>query len=162
MITPGWLPVRPRSALRRRTLPYTPLPRRRMRRIVPKAARPAITVDTEVMLFDHAAELPVATVRRAPTMRLTLWAGDLQRWLLARWQWLRPRTIPVLVAMAGMFAVLRAVDYLANPPAAQLSLSIDTAPEPPLMYIDGKPYRGDQQVPELSSTSYRVRLVVQQ
>ncbi|HEU0032234.1 MAG TPA: hypothetical protein VFQ53_16480 [Kofleriaceae bacterium] len=63
------------------------------------------------MLFDtHRSELPVATVRsRQWSIAI---AGDLQRWLIARWRWLHPRVVPVVVALAGMVALLGAADYL--------------------------------------------------
>ncbi|MBA3453892.1 MAG: hypothetical protein H0T42_12425 [Deltaproteobacteria bacterium] len=67
------------------------------------------------MLFDHKGELPVATVRRAPGSQVDLVASDLRRWLAARWQWFKPRTIPVAVAFVGMLGVLQAVSYLSQP-----------------------------------------------
>lgn len=64
------------------------------------------------MLFDRGRELPVATVYGAPLR------DQLVRWFAARWAWLRPRALPVAVALVGMFVVLNAVNYLAHPPAA--------------------------------------------
>jgi hypothetical protein len=69
------------------------------------------------MLFDQVRELPVATLRRAPRARLGLVVGHLRRWLSLRWHWFRPRTVPVLVAMLGMVAVLQSVSYLSHPSA---------------------------------------------
>ena len=68
------------------------------------------------MLFDRGpAELPSATVRpRDSRAYMTALAGALQRWLAARWQWLRPRTLPCAIAALGMIAVLAAADYLAH------------------------------------------------
>jgi hypothetical protein len=71
------------------------------------------------MIFDQPpAELPVATLRpRDSASQLLL---DARGWLAARWQWLRPRAIPVAVAFAGMIGVLVAASYLRdlahNPP----------------------------------------------
>ncbi len=114
MIGPGCLP-RPR-ALRRRTLAYTRLPRRRSRR-GKELARAGGQVNHEIVIFDHGpAEFPVARVRpRDPGSRALVLLGDLKLWLAARWSWLRPRTIPVLVAVAGMLFVLMSADYLAHP-----------------------------------------------
>jgi hypothetical protein len=71
------------------------------------------------MLFDRMRELPMATVRRAPHGQLAVLGGDLRRWLDVRWKWLRPRTVPVLVAVASLFAVMESVSYLARPPAIE-------------------------------------------
>ncbi|MGE5184241.1 MAG: hypothetical protein ACM31C_19365 [Acidobacteriota bacterium] len=69
------------------------------------------------MLFDHGpAEFPVARVMpRDPGSRVLVMLGDLQLWLAARWSWLRPRTIPVIVAVFGMMFVLMSADYLSHP-----------------------------------------------
>ena len=69
------------------------------------------------MLFDPAGELPVATVRRVPGSHLELVASELKRWALARWQWFKPRTIPVTVAFVGMLGVLQVMNHLSQPPA---------------------------------------------
>lgn len=79
------------------------------------------------MWFDTPGELPVATVLRGRATVTERALGALQGWLAARWTWLRPRTVPVLVALAGMVAVIQAVDYLAHPPADQLA---SRAPQP--------------------------------
>jgi hypothetical protein len=154
-VSPGWLPGQPRALVRRRTLPYTPGRRRRSpaRRT---SLRPNMG-DTELMLFDQVRELPVATVRRAPRSQFALLVGDLQRWMATRWRWFRPRTVPVLVAFAGMLGVLQAVDYLSHPQVE----SVATATEP-MIYIDGTPYKNGTPMPDLEGTRYHVRLVVQQ
>jgi hypothetical protein len=66
------------------------------------------------MLFDlPPGELPRATLRpRRSRGQMSVWSGDFDRWLGARWTWLRPRVIPVLVAVAGMFAVIASANYL--------------------------------------------------
>ena len=129
MIGPGWLPARPRTlglSRRLRTLPYTRTRRPR------GAARRANAVNNEVMLFDGVRELPTATVRKAPDMRVGLLMGDLQRWLAARWSWFKPRTVPVLVAALGALAVVHSVNYLSHPPlvASAPTLSLESAPAP--------------------------------
>jgi hypothetical protein len=73
------------------------------------------------MLFDlPPGELPRATVRpRRSRAQMAAWSGDLTRWLGARWTWLRPRLLPVVVAFAGMFAMIASANYLrsfAQPP----------------------------------------------
>lgn len=72
------------------------------------------------MLFDRGSELPQATVRRAPAEWGDLIAGDFLRWSITRWQWLRPRLVPVVVAFIGMLGMLEAVDYLSHPPDAHV------------------------------------------
>lgn len=74
------------------------------------------------MIFDQPpAELPVATLRpRESGAQLLL---DVRGWLLSKWRWLRPRSIPVAVAFAGMLGVLASANYLrelAHQPPAQL------------------------------------------
>jgi hypothetical protein len=75
------------------------------------------------MLWDQARELPTATVLRAPRTGMARAIGGLTRWIDERWTWLRPRTVPVLVALVGMFAVLNAVNYLSRPPAAAIEMT---------------------------------------
>ncbi len=75
------------------------------------------------MLFDQARELPIATVLRAPRTGMARTIGGLSQWLGEHWAWLRPRTVPVLVALVGMFAVLNAVNYLSRPPAAAIEMN---------------------------------------
>jgi hypothetical protein len=75
------------------------------------------------MIFDQPpAELPIATLRpRESGAQLSI---DVRNWFAARWRWLRPRTIPVLVAFAGMIAVLASASYLrsfAHEPPEQLT-----------------------------------------
>jgi hypothetical protein len=114
VIGPGWMP-RPAAAMmgwrrRRRTLPYTP--RRARRKFVVSAPR---RMNDQEVIFDQRGELPVATlVPHERRTQVIAELGALRSWLAARWSWLRPRTVPVLVATAGMFAVLMSADYLAH------------------------------------------------
>ena len=99
------------------------------------------------MLFDGPpAELPIATIstpgpiRPAGTARLPpiwghqLWLGDLDRWLTERYRWIAARTIPLIVAVVSLFAILGAVKYAGlYARTSQLSLGVharvaDTAP----------------------------------
>lgn len=120
MIGPGWLPryrTRTTSPLDRRTLAYNPLGRRgRSRSRGQKQASVPRPVNTEIVAFDHGpVEFPVATVRpREARAQLIALAAALQAWLVARWQWLRPRSVPCAVAGLGMMAVLASADYLAH------------------------------------------------
>lgn len=111
----GLLPRYRSRALKRPTLAYTRLRRRAKARAKNQAPR-TTQVNTEIVLFDHGpAEFPVATVRpRHARARAIALVGALQQWLLARWRWLRPRTVPVAVAALGMAAVLKSADYLAQ------------------------------------------------
>jgi hypothetical protein len=89
------------------------------------------------MLFDAPRELPVATVRRAPaqTSVAARLAGAFVAWLEARWQWLRPRSIPVLVAALGMVAVINAVNYLGRAHAVSAQVSLTDAPSLPVTEV---------------------------
>lgn len=112
MIRIGQLPSMPRPlGARRRTMAYTG--RRLHRRRGPRSARAPgpDAVNTAAMIFDQPpAELPVATLRpRDSAAQLAL---DARGWLAARWQWLRPRAIPVVVAFAGMVGVIASASYL--------------------------------------------------
>jgi hypothetical protein len=67
--------------------------------------------DNDAMIFDQPpAELPVATLRPHDAGAQLLL--DVRGWLASRWQWLKPRAIPVAVAFAGMLAVLASAHYL--------------------------------------------------
>jgi hypothetical protein len=65
------------------------------------------------MLFDGTVDLPTATLRpSASEARHRVIAGHFYRWLALRWSWLRPRTVPIIVAFFGMLAILGATKYL--------------------------------------------------
>ena len=116
MIGPGWLPGYKPRPQRRHTLAYTRSRRRRARTRVIKEASETRVVNTEIVLFDHGpAEFPVATaVPREPRAWAIAIAADLKKWLVARWEWFRPRSVPCAVACLGMLAVLKSADYLAH------------------------------------------------
>jgi hypothetical protein len=141
MIGPGWMPSRPRplGRVRRSVLSYTAHRRRRRtarRSTVHLAADgTAGRCDTADMLFDGlAAELPTATLLPGTAeARRRVLGGHLRRWLDDRWAWLRPRTVPMIVAFAGMMAVLGTTKYLSSYAcgAPQRSFAIyDDAPAP--------------------------------
>jgi len=123
MISPGFICPRPRTLLKRHTLSYTRTRPRRERAQRTSANRAG--VDHGGMLWDQARELPTATVLRAPRTGMARALGGLSQWMRERWSWLRPRTLPAIVALVGMFAVLNAVNYLARPPAVAID---QTAP----------------------------------
>jgi hypothetical protein len=101
---PNWLWT---SRPRRLSYTWRPLPRRR-NRPAPSPAAPY----TEDMLFDQPPqELPVATMRARGRTAL---AAQLRGWFAAKWTWLRPRSVPVAVAFAGMLAVLASVNALTH------------------------------------------------
>lgn len=124
MIGPGWLPSRPRpiSPVRRGLLSYT-FRRRRRRGAPPRAAALRIPADgtalccnTIDMLFDGLpAELPTATlVPTAAHDRHRAIGGRIRQWFDDRWTWIRPRTVPLIAAFAGMIAVLGTTKYLSS------------------------------------------------
>jgi hypothetical protein len=123
MIGPGWMPSRPRPLGRMRrglqssTSSYLrKRPRRRRPELASQPVRdvPALECNTEVMLFDGSpAALPTARVRPStPQARHRMISGHIQQWLAQRWSWLRPRTVPMIVAFVGMLGVLGATKYL--------------------------------------------------
>jgi hypothetical protein len=121
VIGPGWLPgYRPRLGQgRKRTLAYTRTTsrkRRRSPRALKKQDVAPRAMNTEIVLFDHGpAEFPVATaVPREPRARLIATLADLKRWVAARWDWFKPRTVPCAVAGLGMVAVIASAHYLAH------------------------------------------------
>jgi len=99
------------------------------------------------MLFDRQAALPVATIRsRSPFARLASRARGSRA---AGWSWLRPRLVPVLVALTGMFAVLGSAEYLTRlarrtpadvepsaDPGRVAALHLDTDPQPGVLTIE--------------------------
>ena len=95
---------------KRRTPAYT------SRRTVPpsgSAARTPVTRNTGRMLFDaRPAELPVAELRSKT------WAASMRSRLrgkvLGRWQWMRPRLLPLAAATASAFALMGFTDYLSG------------------------------------------------
>jgi hypothetical protein len=102
-----------RPSRARRTLPYSG--RRRRSAISPRvtAAKPAAVADNEDMIFDQPpAELPVATL--VPRDGKTRMRADFYAWVAAKWNWFKPRTVPMLVAAAGMFAVIGSANWLRN------------------------------------------------
>jgi hypothetical protein len=123
VIGPGCIPWPAR--LRKRTLAYTRMRRGSYRR-APSArsqterensrAATRASVHHEIVIFDPGpAEFPVATVRPRDTRT---WAGvalgDLRRWVFARWTWLRPRCVPVIVAALGATLVIASAEYLSH------------------------------------------------
>lgn len=120
MIGPGWMPSQPRplGRVRRGLVCYARYARRRPRRRTERSqVRDAARSSSPELAFVGApAELPIATVLSSSGSQVL--AGDLQRWLVERWAWLRPRTIPLAVAGVAMMMMLGAVDHLTYAPPA--------------------------------------------
>ncbi|HET9991734.1 MAG TPA: hypothetical protein VFQ65_24565 [Kofleriaceae bacterium] len=78
--------------------------------------------DDQTVIFQSGpVEFPVATLRpHDPGSHVRALSGELARWLVAKWAWLRPRTVPVMVAALGLYAVLQSADYLRHVKAAPL------------------------------------------
>ncbi len=68
------------------------------------------------MLFDGLpAELPTATLLpTAAQDRHRALGGRIHQWFDDRWAWIRPRTVPLIAAFAGMIAVLGTTKYLST------------------------------------------------
>lgn len=117
MIGPGWMPSRPRPLGRRKLLVCSVgyARRRRTRRTRSATAQAASSAGWPL---DHEAggipsPLPTATLRTTAVAWHRVAAGDLQRWMTERWLWLRPRSVPIIVAFAAMLAMVDAVKHLA-------------------------------------------------
>ncbi len=109
MIGPGWMPSRPRPMAKvRRMVRYVPRGRRK-----PVVATAAAAPIDAVLFARSQAALPVATLmpRRGEGRRAVI-RGALGRWAEARWLWLRPRAIPLVVAFMSLVGVLDARSYL--------------------------------------------------
>ncbi|HET9622253.1 MAG TPA: hypothetical protein VFP84_12860 [Kofleriaceae bacterium] len=137
------MPSRPRPLKQplRRLVPYAPLPRRRTRAAgtgVHDAAQPA-NPDLEAprgVFAERRAALPVALLLpRRGEGRPAVLTGAFQRWLAARWMWVKPRFIPLLVATMGLLGVLNARSYLIKlaryGSAVHASPSMERAPDLP-------------------------------
>jgi len=122
VIGPGWMPSRPRPLpkLRRGPLYWLSLRggvsrRRRSRRDGASSHRDeacddAATCNTRRVLFDGPCiKLPVATLLASGSQ--TRRRMDLDRWLSLRWDWVRPRAVPLLAAFVGLLLSLGAVKY---------------------------------------------------
>jgi len=122
VIGPGWMPSRPRPLPRARRGPLYWLGYRasvggsaaRRRRSGRDAANrrddEPVACNTRRVLFDGPRiKLPVATLLAsgAHTRRRM----DLDRWLSLRWDWIRPRAVPLLAAFVGLLLSLGAVKY---------------------------------------------------
>lgn len=94
------------------------------------------------MIFDQPpAELPTATlVPRDGQSRLR---ADLYAWFAAKWRWFKPRTVPMIVAMLGMLAVIGSANYLRNFARRAPDRLVIEQPRSELTVItvDGKPMK---------------------
>jgi hypothetical protein len=109
MSGPGWMPSRPRPLARIKRALWTP------GYVHTRRQRPAGTVTPREPLesrFDGAAKLPTATLLPARSEVRSRLLGDLRHWLAPRWGWVRPRAVPILAAVIGMFAVIGVEKYL--------------------------------------------------
>jgi hypothetical protein len=120
VIGPGWMPSRPRPLprLRRGPLYWLARPRRRRTHAAAPARDASASIDrddsadacnTGRVLFDPRTKLPTATLLASGS--LTRRRTDLDRWLSLRWDWVRPRAVPLLAAFVGLLLTLGAVKY---------------------------------------------------
>lgn len=120
MIGPGWMPSRPRPLPRPRRGALYLLGCSRRRRRTHAAAHElsdairrdgrAAACNTRPVLFDGPrTKLPVATLLASGSQ--TRRRMDLDRWLVQRWDWVRPRAVPLLAAFVGLLLTLGAVKY---------------------------------------------------
>ncbi len=73
------------------------------------------------MLFDRKAELPVATLHQRASI-----ATAVTSWIAKRWQWFKPRSIPIAVAFAGRLGTVAAVECLSDPGSAIVGKAYST------------------------------------
>jgi hypothetical protein len=64
--------------------------------------------------WEGTPEFPIATIRPRDGGHVQYAIGALTRWLVARWSWFKPRSIPVVVATLGMVGIVALSDYLAH------------------------------------------------
>ena len=126
MIGPGWMPSRPRPMSRgkRGLFAY----RRRCRR-----NRERVPLLDLSHSYDGAPQpLPPAILLATGQLpRHRMLTGQLERWLVERWLWLRPRSLPLVVAFVGMFGVLSAVKQLSVIRYCEMEpLTLAPAPSP--------------------------------
>ncbi|HEY6039902.1 MAG TPA: hypothetical protein VIV58_36725 [Kofleriaceae bacterium] len=88
--------------------------RRRTKPRGPRLERARTAHDEQTVIFQAGpVEFPTATlVPHDSAAHAHAIAGEFVRWLAAKWAWLRPRTVPVVVAALGLLAVLESADYL--------------------------------------------------
>lgn len=118
MIGPGWMPSRPRplARVRRVFTYYPPYYARRRRRRARAEQWPLAPAAFDCGGDGRPAGLPTATLHAgAHQSRHRLVLGEFQRWLVDRWAWLRPRSIPLLVACAALPGMLAFVDVVKHP-----------------------------------------------
>jgi hypothetical protein len=94
------------------------------------------------MLFDGLpTELPTATLlSTAAHDRQLAIGGRIRQWFDDRWAWIRPRTVPLIAAFAGMIAVLGTTKYLSSYACTprQGIVIYDDAPAPRAMEVRAK------------------------
>ena len=83
-----------------------------MRARCKKLAYARRAVNDGIVLSVREREFPTAIA--VPRARFTRVRWELWRWSAAQWAWVKPRTVPILVALAGMLFVLASADYLAH------------------------------------------------
>ncbi len=108
------------AARTRRTPTYT-----RRRRVKPRkhVDRKGAPRDTGPVMFDHGNyELPRATVRSQAGFAGH--RGELYGWFAARWTWLRPRMLPVMVALVGAICLLESGRYLSDMASGRIARTL--------------------------------------
>jgi hypothetical protein len=104
----------------RRTPTYTRRRRVRPRKHVERATAPR---DTEAVMFDHHTyELPRATIRSEAGV--AGYVGQLRGWFATRWTWLRPRMLPVVVALVGAVGLLESGRYLSDMASGRIARTV--------------------------------------
>ncbi len=76
--------------------------------IYKKLARRRAALNHGIVLAPRDPVFPTATLLPR-TARWELW-----RWAAAKWAWVRPRTVPLIVAAAAAVFLLISADYLAH------------------------------------------------
>lgn len=109
---------RTRAYIRRRRAKRDKRKKQARRAIAPRKylASDLPAMNHEPVIFDRASrELPTAIIRpRAPSARVRAALREIAGWFGAGLAWIRPRTLPLIVAAVGMVFVLVSADYLAH------------------------------------------------
>jgi hypothetical protein len=114
-------------------------------------------MDNQNMLF-AVKELPRAVV--VPRDSATRLANGTREWAHHSWSWLRPRTLPMLVAISGFMMFMVSGRYLSNMVAkpqhmAEIEAQVETAASRPMVKVRLVKHGNQEMLVKLSDVSPR-------